>query len=156
MKQTVERLHRQILDEGPVVSVPAGDWGRFLDRYVGPVLQGLLTGKLAVTHDREQEGHHLGDRFDLTVSPFHQAVYHDRVLRATAPTDPEFNGMRVMASLLYLTLHRMGVRLIERYLLCYLVSRCFEEIFAVTPTEAITEFARLLVSQDSAATEEGQ
>jgi hypothetical protein len=154
IKRAVEGLHRQVLGKGPVVSVPAGDWGRFLDRHVGPVLQGLLAGKLAVTRDREEEGRHLGDRLALTVSPFHQAVYHDRALRAAAPMDHEFNGMRIMASLLYLTLHRTGVRLIERYLLCYLVSRCFEEIFAVTPAEAVAEFARLLVNQDSVVTEE--
>jgi hypothetical protein len=154
MRTLVDALRLQVQAQGPVVSTAGAEWKRILDKYVGRVLQGLEFGGLMVASDPEEAGQHLGDRYDLSVSPFHQAVYKDRPLRDAVPTDQEFNAMRIMASLLYLTLHLMGIRLIERYLLLYAVCRCYEEIFSVSAAEAITQFSHLLVG--GAATAERQ
>ena len=85
MRTLVDALRLQVQAQGPVVSTAGAEWKRILDKYVGRVLQGLEFGGLMVASDPEEAGQHLGDRYDLSVSPFHQAVYKDRPLRDAVP-----------------------------------------------------------------------
>lgn len=130
------------LTNGRVESEPLRAWIALLDDYLGRTLAGLRSGALLTSMGAETGS--IGDNFDLAVSAFHQAVHADPQFRARVALDPEFNAMRVVASLLYLTLHRIGVRLIDRYMLCYTVARTFERVYDVSSTAALRAFAAAL------------
>jgi hypothetical protein len=151
MKSRLGAVTRQLAGQGPLVSRPAQEWVALIARYAGRIQDGLRAGTLIVNVE-EGDGY-MGDNFDLAISPFHQAIQDDPQMRALATVDPEFNTMRVMASLLYLTLHRMGLRFIERYLLCYSVTRSFEELYRLEPVQAITQFSDLLYRRPAATME---
>jgi hypothetical protein len=141
MARRLAALVEQLTREGRPVSLAARDWAALLQRMVPRIQSGLERGTL--TLQMEEGDGYLGDHYDLGVSPFHQLIDADPLLRARAARDVDFNVMRVLASLLYLTLHRLGLRFIERYLLCYAVARTFESVFALEPAEAMARFSRV-------------
>lgn len=140
-RRALEAIIRQ-RDCGSEGSSVVARWVELANPYIEAIADGLRSGELAVNMGDETGW--LGDRYDLEISPFHAAVQADPGLRERAFADVDFNTMRVMASLLYLTLHRFGVRLIERYVLCHVVARTFEAAYEVGPVEAIELLSREL------------
>jgi hypothetical protein len=134
---------------GALVSAPARAWVALLERAVARVQDGLRAGSLLV--NLEGGDGYMGDNFDLSVSPFHQVIQDDPALRAFAARDVDFNTMRIAAALLYLTLHRFGVRLVDRYLLCHFAARSFETVHEIEPAQAIRQFSRVLAHGRGAA-----
>lgn len=147
MQQRLTRLLQQLNEQGSVVSHPAQDWTLFVQTYVDRVVQGLSSGQLQKQTNAGISSY-LGDNHDLSVSSFHQSIQDDKGYQDFMKTDNEFYALRIMASLLYLTLHRFGLHLSGRYFLCHAVSRSFEHVFNVDPTDVLAAI-RQHVPKDS-------
>ncbi len=94
------------------------------------------TGKLQAPTNPE------GQKGALDHSKFHQTVQASPGLSEFLASDPNFLAGRLLTTLLYLTLHTMGLTLVERYFLCYAISRSCESIFAVQADEVLAGLAR--------------
>lgn len=143
MQKRLRELLQQLDDNGPSVSHPAQNWVSYVDTYIKHALVEISSGRLTIIED--QSGY-LGDQNDISISSFHQVIQHDTRYQEFMRTDAEFLAMRTMHTYLYWTLHRLGLQLVERYFLCYSVSRSFEEVFGVNPTEALTAITNNLSS----------
>jgi hypothetical protein len=78
----------------------------------------------------------------LTGSEFHQVVAGSDRLSRFLRDDPDFRAVRLLTSLLYLSLHNVGVPLAGRYLLCYAVGRGCEELFDIDTMAVLDRVAR--------------
>lgn len=74
---------------------------------------------------------HLRERTDFAGSSFHTAAGESAELQSYLGSDPSFLATRLLTSMLYLTLHSVGVTLLERYFLCHAISRACEVVFDV-------------------------
>jgi Lantibiotic biosynthesis dehydratase C-term len=138
LRARLELLLAQVRDGGEIVSQPANRWAVFVATYIKRVLEELSSGKLRIQSAADG---YIGDNYDLSTSGFHQAIQHSAGFQDFMKTNPEFLALRVMISFLYWTLQRLGIRLVQRYLLCYSVSRGFEETFNVDSTAVMATIA---------------
>jgi hypothetical protein len=67
----------------------------------------------------------------LDRSAFHRVVGASVGLRRFLAHDPGFLATRLLTSLLYLSMHTIGLPLVERYFLCHAMSRACERVFDV-------------------------
>jgi hypothetical protein len=87
---------------------------------------------------------HNGDDYSTTplaASSFHSIVHASADLRHFLSGDPTFLAMRLLTSLLYLSLHNLGLSILERYFLCHAVSRACEVIFDVDGASLMAKIA---------------
>jgi hypothetical protein len=143
LQKRLQQLLQQFDDAGPVVSQSAQSWFSYIDTYIRRVIAEMSAGRLEVIQD--QTGY-LGDQNDISISPLHQVIQHNAHYQEFMKADIEFLAMRAMYSYLYSTLYRLGLRLIERYFLCYSVCRAFEEMFNVDAADVLTVIARKVFS----------
>jgi hypothetical protein len=128
----------QVRGEGVEVSPAAARWHRAV-RETRPKLVDLFrTGDLAVTPDpRPGSGPTIGD---LERSAFHRKLRAAPELRRFLHDDPAFLAIRLLTSLLYLSLHHAGLPLLDRYFLCHATSRACEIQYG---TDGVALLARL-------------
>jgi hypothetical protein len=88
----------------------------------------------------EPDGDQLFAADAFAANEFHGTLGRSEELLLFLRTDPGFLATRLLTSLLYLSLHDIGVSLVERYFLCYAVSRACESVFGV---DAVTVLAGL-------------
>lgn len=86
----------------------------------------------------EYAGDHLRERDDFAASRFHQVAGASADLQHYLGGDPGFLATRLLTSLLYLTLHNIGLSLVERYVLCHVVSRACESVYDVESVAVLT------------------
>ncbi|HZR39044.1 MAG TPA: thiopeptide maturation pyridine synthase [Ktedonobacteraceae bacterium] len=77
-------------------------------------------------------------REHLTQSAFHLQLERNTEYRDALYADTRFQCYRLMLNMLYLHLSRLGVRAIDRFMLCYIAANTVEEVFHVN---AVARFA---------------
>lgn len=85
----------------------------------------------------------------FAASSFHNTLATASALRQLLRNDPSFRSVRLLTSLLYLSLHNLGLSLVERYFLCYAVSRACESLFDVTAIDVLSGFAAQVATMDT-------
>lgn len=134
-----EHRVRAILEQldrgGEVVSEAADRWHRLVVPSMARAGSLIRSGELEF--GESAAGGYLGDTQDISVSRFHQVVQEDKRFQKFMHTDSGFQSMRVMMSLLYLSLHCLGLRLVDRYFLCHGVSRACESVFGVDASDLL-------------------
>ncbi|UVS78663.1 lantibiotic dehydratase C-terminal domain-containing protein [Actinokineospora sp. UTMC 2448] len=89
----------------------------------------------------EYAGDHLRERDDFAGSRFHQIAGASADLQDYLGGDPGFLATRLLTSLLYLTLHSIGLSLADRYVLCHVVSRACESVYDVESVAVLSGIA---------------
>ena len=85
---------------------------------------------------------YLGDQNDLSQSQFQQTINGSLGFQVFMRSNPAFLASRLSTGLLYLTLRRLGLPILDRYFLCHAIARAVEDRFNVDP---VVELRRLLV-----------
>lgn len=139
-EQTIQTRVWQVLTEircDPATHEPHRVWHRVM-RASRPVVAGLFRrGELALAPDE----HDPAGTDRLAASAFHQAVGSSPRMQRFLQEDPEFLAVRLLTSLLYLSMHTAGHTLAERYFLCYAVSRACASIFGADPMRVLAQRA---------------
>lgn len=86
----------------------------------------------------------MGDSYDISNENIHSKMQENKLIQSYVSQDLNFQVIRLMTGLLYLTLHRLGLSLSERYYLCYAISRSIEDIFSIGSEQALKEMRRKL------------
>jgi len=73
---------------------------------------------------------------NLLASRFHEKVVSSKEYTRHTMKQPLFQTNRILLGLVYLALFRLGLPLIERYFLCYALSRCIQERFGISAEQA--------------------
>jgi hypothetical protein len=73
----------------------------------------------------------------LKHSAFHSALQNNSARLAFMRNDLGFLGYRLMLNYLYLHLGRIGIRPVERLVLCHLAASAVEDLFGVSATELV-------------------
>jgi hypothetical protein len=79
-------------------------------------------------------------RANFEHSDFHQLLGSDNTLRRTLYESTWFQAYRLMLNLLYLHMNRLGVRPIDRYVLCHLIASAVEETLGTSATEILRSY----------------
>lgn len=106
-------------------------WRDFLRAYwrrAEPLIRSGELNMMPSAHDGLPE---MGQTFqqNLTHSAFHSALESDQKRKQALYQDSWFQTYRLMLNLLYLHLSRLGLRPVERFLLCHLVANTVEQLF---------------------------
>jgi Lantibiotic biosynthesis dehydratase C-term len=133
----VRAVLAQAEGRGPVVSEPAGQWHDAV-RAAKPGMANEFHVEGITTDGGEGPADGTGA---LAKSRFHTAVGASAELSEFLGADPEFLAVRLLTSLLYLSLHNLGMSLMERYLLCHLVSRACESLAGVDAMAVLDRMA---------------
>jgi hypothetical protein len=130
----------QFTRQAPAVSEPAARWAACIDQWIARASTAIDLGGLQTS---PSPGVYLGDSHDISVSEFHQAIQRRPAIQAMMSADIQVHNMRMAFSCLYFFLHQLGVRLVERYLLCHAISRSIEDAFDVNPSHVLELVADL-------------
>ena len=130
----LNRLRRLSLNPS---NSPAFEWKSFIDTTVPSLVPSFQAGSIGFTAPPEDE--RMSQNYNLDASPFHALIETSSRYQEFMRTDAEFLALRFMSSMLYCSLSQIGVRLIERYLLCHVVSRTYEEMFSVTAEDLLKQ-----------------
>lgn len=100
----------------------------------------IRSGELPLGPSRADESFEYGPALKATLghSAFHRRIAEDPEYRRVLYGDPWFQRFRLMVNLLYLHLNRLGVRPIERFMLCHLAARAVEDAFGVSADELMS------------------
>ncbi|MFI7637825.1 lantibiotic dehydratase C-terminal domain-containing protein [Nonomuraea sp. NPDC049400] len=132
-------VFQQLKGEGPEVSAEAGAWYGAARDTKPVIAEHIRTG--GITADTAYVDDHLRERDDFADSAFHTAAGSSTELQRFLRHDPAFLAGRLLTSMLYLSLHGMGVTLVERYFLCHAMSRACELIFEVDAMAVLGKIA---------------
>ena len=77
---------------------------------------------------------------DLSDSPFHQAMNENTDFLNYMKNDPVFLTGRFCMNLLYLFMDGLGLKLRDRYLLCYYISKAAEDVYEIDPLYIVNNF----------------
>jgi Lantibiotic biosynthesis dehydratase C-term len=154
VREAVEGRVRTILDElagdsaSPVPpsspsSPAAHGWYHAVRAAKPTVTEHFRTGTLRLVPGPEPKsgGNASADFTDFAASPFHSVLAAAPELHRFLRDDPAFLSVRLLTSMLYLSLHSLGLSLVERYFLCHAVSRACESLFDVDAVEILSELA---------------
>jgi hypothetical protein len=83
---------------------------------------------------------YLGDQNDLSESQFHQKIQSSFGFQSFMRFNHAFLATRLTMGLLYLSLRRLGLPILDRYFLCHAVARSVEEIYELDPVAELHEF----------------
>jgi hypothetical protein len=83
---------------------------------------------------------YLGDQNDLSESEFHQKIQSSMGFQSFMRFNRAFLTTRLSMGLLYLSLRRLGLPILDRYFLCHAVARSVEEIYQLDPVAELHEF----------------
>lgn len=108
------------------------EWQQLIERAFDDILERvrrhtLVTG---MTADYSSGGK------NLLASSFHEKIVSTKEYTEHAMKEPVFQANRILLGLVYLSLFRLGLPLIERYFLCYAISRFIEERHGVSAEQA--------------------
>lgn len=131
----LRRLHTQLAEDGDHVSSTAAHWINMIETYCDRIRYAVLASPELTQGAVDTE--YLGDYHDISISPFHEAIQNSPAYLRRMRTDPQFQALRVLFTLLYWTLQNLGLRLMHRYLLCHATALAFEKAFDVDPAAAI-------------------
>lgn len=132
LQARLKSLLSDLDSESPTFFPAARVWHSKIKKFIPPIRDMVANEELKFPAG---ENLYLGDRFDITVSPFHQAIQKNLQYRHYMQSDTQFKTMRVLFTFLYWTLNQLGLRLIDRYLLCHATSRAFEDVFQIDPAK---------------------
>jgi hypothetical protein len=107
-------------------------WQQLLERYFDDIHQRVLDKTLVtgMTGELQRGGK------NLLASSFHEKIVSSKEYTRHAMKQPLFQTNRILLGLVYLTLYRLGLPLVERYFLCYALSRFIEERHGVSAEQA--------------------
>ncbi len=80
-------------------------------------------------------------RARLVHSDFHSALESDQERKRALYNDSWFQCYRLVLNLLYLHLNRLGLRPLDRFLLCHLVANATEQVFDINVVELMLQGA---------------
>ncbi|MGX7828469.1 hypothetical protein ACTG9Q_25595 [Actinokineospora sp. 24-640] len=129
VEERVGAVFAQVAGEGPVVAPAAQAWYELATGDKPAIAERFRAGDIRA--HTEYAGDHLRERDDFAGSRFHRIAGASADLQDYLGGDPEFLATRLLTSLLYLTLHNIGLSLVERYFLCHVTSRACEAIYGV-------------------------
>jgi hypothetical protein len=132
-------------DGGPVLSQVSPRWHAIARKYLYLADAAIEGNGLTVKWDKG----YIGDNFDLTVSPFHQVVQDSPQMRAYYKEDQGYLAARFMVSSMYLSMSSLGIRLIDRFLLCHSIYRACEELFGDTATGVVRRMSDAVTASGS-------
>lgn len=116
-------------------------WGRLLQHFweiATPLFQsGQIDGMSPMEGD-DPPAFTGQAREHLDQSAFHQKLDSHPEYKKALYANTRFQGYRLMLNMLYLHLSRLGVRPVERFLLCHLAANTVEQVFHI---DASTRFA---------------
>jgi hypothetical protein len=96
---------------------------------------------------------HTNDR--LQHSPFHDYLQRNPQYRQLLDADEQFQLYRVSLNLLYLQLTRLGIRPVDRYMLCHLAANTVEAVFDVNAVEIVSRFSKFETADWNKGSDEG-
>ncbi|MBV8688182.1 MAG: hypothetical protein JOZ90_03290 [Alphaproteobacteria bacterium] len=83
---------------------------------------------------------YLGDQNDLSESQFHQKIQSSFGFQSFMRFNHAFLATRLTMGLLYLSLRRLGLPILDRYFLCHAVARSVEDVYQLDPVAELHEF----------------
>ncbi|HWS38504.1 MAG TPA: lantibiotic dehydratase C-terminal domain-containing protein, partial [Actinoplanes sp.] len=108
------------------------EWISVLRRYRSAAEPLIGTGELSFAAAESGAAGASWDPEMLRHSRFHQMLQGPGGRMAALQSDPGFLAFRFALNYLYLHLNRIGIRPVERFVLCHLVARTVEEHFGIT------------------------
>lgn len=105
------------------------------------LLYEIKKGNIRVFNINEQKAN-VGDRDFLGKSKFHNEISKNRKFQEYMNTDYEFLSARMITVFTYLFLRNLGIKNIDRYLLCYYIYRCVEDTYKLDTLELIRNFGK--------------
>ncbi|BEL06114.1 hypothetical protein Q0Z83_043050 [Actinoplanes sichuanensis] len=130
VEQRLTAVLDQIAGRGPMVSPAAAQWHAAVVA-ARPGIRGRVESGALTVRDGS------GDPAAFTASEFHTTAAGSPRLQAFLHTDPAFVTTRLLTSLLYLSLHHLGLSLADRWFLCHAVGRACESLFGVDPVAVL-------------------
>jgi hypothetical protein len=118
-------------------------WSQLMQRYQERTARLIAAGAIDLSRTGPAPGETPGTpvRGNLAASAFHSGLERNQQRKQALYSDPWFQGYRLMLNLLYLHFSRLGLRPIDRFLLCHLAANAVEEAFKVNAVEMVTTFS---------------
>ncbi len=123
---------------------PSHWWFELAERHLPSVIDGFRQG-LIRNGSADLKVGWLGDTHDLVDSPMHQIIQESESYQEFLKSNQDFQAVRFIVAVLYLSIHNLGVPLINRYFMCYAISRAIEDLFDVDSAAVATSVASGLV-----------
>lgn len=139
-RTAVESSVRAVLRSGD--SGGAAGWNAAVRATKPALVEGFRTGALVAYTGYARD--HLRERTEFAGNAFHRTAGASEDLQAYLGGDPLFLATRLLTSLLYVTLHSVGMSLLQRYYLCHAISRACEAVYEV---DSLALLARLTSDQ---------
>lgn len=136
----VSTILAEMREERPTAASRARQWYEAV-RHSKPEIAEYFHGGDLVAHS-EPAGDRLSGEAGFSGSSFHRIAESSARLQRFLGHDPRFLAVRLLTSLLYLSLHTVGVSLAERYFLCHATSRACESLFDVDVLTVLSALAR--------------
>lgn len=89
----------------------------------------------------------MGDFYQIAPENIHAKMQGSGLIQSYVSKNKKFQAVRLMSGLLYLTLHRLGLTLSERYYLCHLISRTIEDSHMITTDIALKNLHQSLMKK---------
>ncbi|WP_052889351.1 thiopeptide maturation pyridine synthase [Thermogemmatispora carboxidivorans] len=118
-------------------------WSQLMQRYQERAAQLITTGQidLSLASLETGEGDSSSVRRNLAASAFHSALERDQERKQALYSDPWFQSYRLVLNLLYLHFSRLGLRPLDRFLLCHLAANAVEEALKIDAVEMVSAFS---------------
>ncbi|MFC7614609.1 hypothetical protein ACFQV2_14810 [Actinokineospora soli] len=139
MRESLDARVRDVLDQvagGPVRAPEAQTWFDHVRDTKPGLVERFRAGTLVAHTEYSQV--HLRERTDFADNTFHSTAGGSADLQNYLSTDTSFLATRLLTSLLYLSLHTLGISLTERYVLCYAIASACESVFDVDGLAVLT------------------
>lgn len=118
-------------------------WSQLMQRYQERAAQLLASGQIDLSMASLETD--AGDRppvhRNLAASAFHSALERDQERKQALYSDRWFQSYRLVLNLLYLHFSRLGLRPLDRFLLCHLAANAVEEAFKIDAVEMVSAFS---------------
>ncbi len=135
----VQRLERVLktfdAKEGDVPFVH--EWVEISDRFWRQAQPLVASEKISFDTETGRGGRRWNPEM-LEHSAFHQSIQNNDAYVAAMQKDLWFRCYRLVLNYLYLHLNRLGIKPLERYLLCYLLANAVEELFGVSAVDLVS------------------
>ncbi|RAQ94250.1 thiopeptide maturation pyridine synthase [Thermogemmatispora tikiterensis] len=118
-------------------------WSRLMQRYQERAAQLIAAGQIDLSAAGLETDNGGGPlvRGNLAASAFHSALERDQQHKQALYSDPWFQSYRLVLNLLYLHFSRLGLRPIDRFLLCHLAANAVEEAFKISAVDMVSAFS---------------
>ena len=131
----IKELKRQLDSD----SLPddIANWRSVLHELQERAFQSIQNGEIYFS---SQGTGYMGDSNDLSGSSFHQTIQGSRGFQNFMRKNPSFLTTRIVIGFQYLSFHRLGLPLIDRYFTCYSIASSIEKIYDVDSQKALENF----------------